>query len=221
MSATTDTYRTLAGPGFGEFRDRGSKFLAYAFPACTEEECQARLEAVRKEHPKARHHCYAYRLGLDGNHFRANDDGEPGGTAGRPILGQIDSFGLANVIIIVVRYFGGTLLGASGLINAYKTSAADALEKAEVIEKVVEDIYRLTFSYALMSRVMNAIKSLGLEMVQQDFGEIGMVDVAIRQSETADKLRRLKAAVAEVYLEEVEGLGEIEGFELDFLGTRL
>lgn len=221
MSATTDTYRTLAGPGLGEFRDRGSKFLAYAFPACTEEECQARLEEVRREHPKARHHCYAYRLGLDGNNFRANDDGEPSGTAGRPILGQIDSFGLANVIIIVVRYFGGTLLGASGLINAYKTSAADALEKAEVIEKVVEDIYRLTFSYALMSRVMNAIKSLGLEMVQQDFGEIGIVDVAIRQSETADKLRRLKAAVAEVYLEEVEGLENIEGFELDFLGTRL
>ncbi len=221
MSATTDTYRTLAGPGLGEFRDRGSKFLAYAFPACTEEECQARLEEVRKEHPKARHHCYAYRLGLDGNNFRANDDGEPGGTAGRPILGQIDSFGLANVIIIVVRYFGGTLLGASGLINAYKTSAADALEKAEVIEKVVEDIYRLTFSYALMSRVMNGIKSLGLEMVQQDFGEIGIVDVAIRQSEAADKLRRLKAAVAEVYLEEVEGLEKIEGFELDFLGARL
>lgn len=218
--STIDIYRTLSGPSFGEFRDRGSKFLAYAFPAYTEEDCHAHLEAVRKEHPKARHHCYAYRLGLDGNNFRANDDGEPSGTAGRPILGQVDSFELANVIIIVVRYFGGTLLGTSGLINAYKQSAADALEKAEIIEKVVEDIYRLTFTYVLMSKVMNAIKNLGLEMVQQDFSELGVIDVAIRQSEVTDKLRRLKATVAEVYLEEVDGLKEIEGLEVVCLGTR-
>ncbi|MCB0570049.1 MAG: YigZ family protein [Phaeodactylibacter sp.] len=220
MSDIVDTYRTLAGPSFGEFRDRGSKFLAYAFPAYTEQECQAHLEAVRKEHPKARHHCYAYRLGLDGNNFRANDDGEPSGTAGRPILGQADSFGLTYTIIIVVRYFGGTLLGTSGLINAYRTSAADALEKAGIIEKTVEDIYRLTFSYALMSRMMNAIKNLNLDMVSQDFGEQGVITLAIRQSETADKLRRLKAAVAEVYLEEVDTLGEIEGLEMEYLGTR-
>ncbi|MCB9303717.1 MAG: YigZ family protein [Lewinellaceae bacterium] len=218
--STKDNYRTLSGPSFGEFRDRGSKFLAYAFPAYTEEDCHTHLDSVRKEHPKARHHCYAYRLGLDGNNFRANDDGEPSGTAGRPILGQIDSFELANVIIIVVRYFGGTLLGTSGLINAYKLSAAEALEKAEIIEKVVEDIYRLTFTYVLMSKVMNAIKSLGLDMVHQDFGELGVVDVAIRQSETDDKLRRLKATVAEVYLEEVDGLNEIDGLEVACLGTR-
>ncbi|MCB0616666.1 MAG: YigZ family protein, partial [Phaeodactylibacter sp.] len=157
MSDIKDSYTTLAGPAYGEFRDRGSKFLAYAFPVYTEEEWQARLDEVRREHPKARHHCYGFRLGLDGNNFRANDDGEPGGTAGRPILGQIDSFGLANVIVIVVRYFGGTLLGTSGLINAYKESTADALNKAELIERTVEDIYRITFDYALMGIVMSSI----------------------------------------------------------------
>ena len=220
MSDVKDSYTTLAGPAHGEFRDRGSKFLAYAFPVYTEEEWQARLEEVRREHPKARHHCYGYRLGLDGNNFRANDDGEPSGTAGRPILGQIDSFGLANVIVIVVRYFGGTLLGTSGLINAYKESTADALNQAELIERTVEDIYRITFDYALMGNVMSSIKNLELEMARQDFGDIGIVEVAIRQSEVEDKLRRLKAAVAGVYLEEVDDLEQIEGFEVEYLYTR-
>ncbi|MCB9349046.1 MAG: YigZ family protein [Lewinellaceae bacterium] len=220
MSDVKDSYTTLAGPAHGEFRDRGSKFLAYAFPVYTEEEWQARLEEVRREHPKARHHCYGYRLGLDGNNFRANDDGEPSGTAGRPILGQIDSFGLANVIVIVVRYFGGTLLGTSGLINAYKESTANALNQAELIERTVEDIYRITFDYALMGNVMSSIKNLELEMARQDFGDIGIVEVAIRQSEVEDKLRRLKAAVAGVYLEEVDDLEQIEGFEVEYLYTR-
>lgn len=220
MTATPDTYLTLSGPSLGEFRDRGSKFLAYAFPAYTEPEWAAHLEEVRKEHPKARHHCYAYRLGLDGNNFRANDDGEPSGTAGRPILGQIDSFGLSNVIVIVVRYFGGTLLGTSGLINAYKLSTAAALSNAEIIEKTVEDIYRLTFDYALMSQAMNAIKTLGLEMVSQEFGERGLVDIAIRKSLAADMLRQLKASIANLYLEEVDGLSAIEGFEVEYRYTR-
>lgn len=220
MSEIKDRYQTIGGPSFGEFRDRGSRFLAYAFPVYTVEEWQARLEEVRKEHPKARHHCYAYRLGLDGNNFRANDDGEPGGTAGRPILGQINSFELTNIIIIVVRYFGGVLLGASGLINAYRESAADALRQAEIIERTVEDIYRITFGYALMGSVMNSIKSLELEIAGQDFGAVGIVDVAIRQSEVKGKLRRLKAAVAGAYLEEVDELGEIEGFEVEYLYTR-
>lgn len=220
MSDIKDQYKTIAGPAYGEFRDRGSKFLAYAFPVFTEEEWQARLEEVRREHPKARHHCYAYRLGLDGNNFRANDDGEPGGTAGRPILGQIDSFELANVIVIVVRYFGGTLLGTSGLINAYRESAAAALGQAGIITKTVEDIYRITFDYALMGNVMSSIKNLELEMVRQDFGHTGAVEVAIRQSEAEDKLRRLKAAVGGVYLEEVDGLEKIEGLEVAYLYTR-
>jgi uncharacterized YigZ family protein len=215
-----DVYKTLSAPSTGEFRDRGSKFFAYAFPVYSEEDWHARLEEVRKEHPKARHHCYAWRLGLDGNQFRANDDGEPSGTAGRPILGRIDSFGLTNVFIVVVRYFGGTLLGASGLINAYKLSAADALEQATIVERTVEDIYRLTFDYALMSQVMNAVKKLELEMVRQDFGAIGVLEIAIRQGAVEETLHQLKALIAEVRLEEMDPEGEVEGLTLDFLFTR-
>ena len=215
-----DTYQTILELSTGEFRDRGSKFLAYAYPVYSEEEWQEKLEEVRKAHPKARHHCYAYRLGLDGNNFRANDDGEPSGTAGRPILGQIDSFGLVNVIVIVVRYFGGTLLGASGLIAAYKSSAADALGKARIVEETVEDIYRIRFDYALMGSVMNAIKKLDLEMVNQDFGDIGAVEVAIRQSETESTLRQLKAGIAGIFLEETDDLEKMEGFEIAFRHVR-
>ena len=220
MKEPKDTYRTLAGESTGEFRDRGSKFLAYAHPVFTEAEWQERLEEVRKLHPKARHHCYAYRLGLDGNYFRANDDGEPSGTAGRPILGQIDSFGLTNVMVIVVRYFGGTLLGTSGLIQAYRESTADALQKARILEKTVEDIYRLHFDYAVMGEVMNAVKSLDLEMVSQDFGNSASIDIAVRQSQVADVLLRIRAKVGNLHLEEAARIDEIEGLQIVFLHTR-
>ena len=215
-----DTFLTINSACTGEFRDRGSKFVAYAYPVETEADWQSSLEEVRKLHSKARHHCYAFRLGLDKNNFRANDDGEPSGTAGRPILGQIDSFGLTNVIVVVVRYFGGTKLGTSGLINAYKTSTAEALAEATIIEKVVADVYQLTFEYALMSDVMNAIKKLDLEIAQQDFGEIGKVQVAIRQSEVEQTMNRLKALIAKVHLEEVETMEDIEGLKIEFAYTR-
>ena len=215
-----DIYQTISQPAEGEFKDKGSKFLTYAFPVFSESEWQSCLEEVKKLHPKARHHCYAYRLGLDKHNFRANDDGEPSGTAGKPILGRIDSFGLTNIIIIVVRYFGGTLLGASGLINAYKSSAAAALENATVIEKMVEDIYQLTFDYALMGEVMNAIKKYDLEMVHQDFGLIGKVQIAIRKSAVSTTLLHLKAAIAKVHLEMVADLEKIEGLDIELLGER-
>jgi len=215
-----DTYQTIAQPSSGEFKDRGSKFLAFAFPAYSNEECQGRIEEVRKAHPKARHHYYAFRLGLDGNSFRANDNGEPSGTAGRPILGQIDRFGLTNIIVVVVRYFGGTLLGTSGLMHAYKTSAADALEKAPIIEKTVQAIYRLTFDYALMSEVMNAVKKLELEMVRQDFGTVGILEVAIRQGSLDEILNRLKALIAKISLEEAAPLEEIKGLTLEYVSTK-
>lgn len=192
--------------------------MAYAFPVNTEEEWQACAEKVKKEHPKARHHCYAYRLGLDGNSFRANDDGEPSGTAGRPILGQIDSFGLTNIIIVVVRYFGGTLLGTSGLINAYKTSSQTALENADIIEKTIEDNIRIKFDYAQMGEVMNAVKKMNLNIVKQHFEETAYIDVSIRKNETENQLLRLKALLAKVSLEEAEGLEELEGVEILVLG---
>ena len=216
-----DTYRTISTRSTGEFKDRGSKFLAYAFPVFSEAECRQHLEALRKLHPKARHYCYAFRLGSNGEHYRTNDDGEPSGTAGRPILGQIDSLGLTNVLVIVVRYFGGTLLGTSGLIQAYKLSASDALAFAEIIERTVENVYRLTLDYTLLGNVMNAIKKLQLEILQQDFGDTAALEIAIRQSEAAATLRQLKALVGDLPLEVVTDSTVIAGLSLVYRGVKI
>jgi len=213
-------YKTISSSSIGEFKDRGSKFFGYAFPAYSEEEWQLQLEEVKKEHFKARHHCFAFRLGLDKNNFRSNDDGEPSGTAGRPILGQIDSLGLTNVFIVVVRYFGGTKLGTSGLINAYRTSAKIALENADIIEKSLDDIFQITFDYALMSDVMNTLKKLAIEMVSQDFGNIGKITIAIPKSDLEEKMILIKAGFAKVRVEEVADLEKIEGVEIEYLFTR-
>ena len=220
MQPVKDTFLTISSPSAGEFRDRGSKFLAYAFPVRSEGDWQARLEEVRKEHPKARHYCYAFRLGLDENNYRANDDGEPSGTAGRPILGQIDSFNLTNVFVVVVRYFGGTLLGTSGLIQAYKNSTMDALQKAEIVEQTVEDVFLLTFDYALMSDVMNAIKKLEINVLSQEFNLDGRLEIAIRQGAREEVLLWLKALIAKVSLEHAESIEKIEGLDVAFLCTR-
>ena len=215
-----DIYNTIARQSIGEFKDRGSKFIAYAYPVYSEKEWQERLTATKKRHIKARHHCYAYRLGLDGNNFRANDDGEPSGTAGRPILGQIDSYNLTNVIVIVVRYFGGTKLGTSGLINAYRNSTKEALELADIVEKKLEDIYRLVFDYSLMSNVMNAVKKNDLEILKQDFGDMGTLEVAIRQSKLEECLADVCARIAGVRVEEKEKWETIEGLKLEYVKTR-
>ncbi|MEM1217069.1 MAG: YigZ family protein [Bacteroidota bacterium] len=210
----SDTFQTLAGPAEGFFKDRGSKFYAYAYSVASTTEVQARQEEVRKLHPKARHHCYAYRLGLDQYNFRANDDGEPSGTAGKPILGQIDSFGLTNTFIVVVRYFGGTLLGASGLINAYRKSAADALQRAVLKTVIVEDHFTLQFDYQHLSKVMNTVSKPPFRIVEQRFELTAELDIAIQRSLVTEALDRLKAAVADVYLEEVKDLERIDGFAI-------
>lgn len=215
-----DHYLTIAEPAVGEFRDRGSKFFAYAYPVYNEKEWQTHLEALRKEHFKARHHCYAFRLGLDKNNFRANDDGEPSGTAGRPILGQIDALGLTYILVVVVRYFGGTLLGTSGLINAYKLAAADALQNAQVIERTVEDVYLLDFDYGLMSQVMNVLKKLELDIVAQVFDEKAKISVAIRQSEVDETILQLKTSVANVSREEAALLKSVAGLSWQLEYTR-
>ncbi|MCB9353463.1 MAG: YigZ family protein [Saprospiraceae bacterium] len=202
----TDAFRTIAAPSTGEFKDRGSKFIAYAWPVREEAEALAHLEALRKEHFKARHHCYAWRLGPDGTRFRANDDGEPGGTAGRPILGQIDAFGLTDVAIVVVRYFGGTLLGTSGLINAYREAAAEALRHAEVEEKIIQDVFAFDFDYALMPDVMNAVKKLGIDLLREVYGDRGLLDIGIRQSEADSTLLKIKALLWKVTPEEAATL---------------
>ena len=164
-----DTYKTIA-TSVEEviFKEKSSKFLGYAFPITSEEEIKVHLEAVKKAHFSARHWCYAYRLGTDGLQFRANDDGEPSGSAGRPILGQIDSFGLTDVLIIVVRYFGGTLLGVPGLIHAYKTAAAEALKTAVVVEKNIEKTVFLRCDYPNLNDAVRIAKQHQAEIIAQD-----------------------------------------------------
>ena len=161
-------YRTIAAPSTGDFRDRGSKFLAYAYPVITTIEIKEKIQALKKEHPKAVHHCYAWRLGTDDNQFRANDDGEPSGSAGKPMLGQIDSMGLTNVLVVVVRYFGGSLLGVPGLIAAYKTATAQALEAAPKAEKWIEDMFYINFDYPAMGEVLYLLKQSEATFYHQD-----------------------------------------------------
>ena len=164
-----DTYLTIAQPCEGIFKDKGSKFLAYAYPVTTESEIKNCLSNLRDQHSGARHHCYAFRLGADKQAYRANDDGDTKYSAGKPILGQIQSKDLTNILIVVVRYFGGTLLGVSGLVNAYKQAAADALEHAAVVEKTVNELYEARFEYLQMNDVMKLLKDENLEQVSQNF----------------------------------------------------
>ncbi len=160
-------YNTIEQPAVAEFKDRGSKFLAYSFPVLSIEACKKHLAKLKKEHPKAVHHCLAYRIGVDGATFRVNDDGEPSGSAGRPILGQIDSKQLTNIMVVVVRYFGGTLLGVPGLINAYKTTTSLVLQLSPIIQKAVEVTYALNFDYQQMNEVMMIVKQYNCSVVEQ------------------------------------------------------
>lgn len=153
-----DFYFTISNEGSAEYKARGSKFLAYIFPIKNKDEFKTHLQALKKEHPKAVHHCFAYRIGYDGNNFRVSDDGEPSGTAGKQILGQIDSKNLSDILVIVVRYFGGTLLGVPGLINAYRTATSLVLQCTQVIKKSIEVNYNLQFNYTEMNEVMRILK---------------------------------------------------------------
>ncbi|PAW94204.1 YigZ family protein [Mucilaginibacter sp. MD40] len=162
-----DTYKTISAPAEAIFRDRGSKFLAFAYPIAGEADIKPILIKLRSEHPKANHHCWAMRLGIDRSVFRINDDGEPSGTAGRPILNTLLSKDITNTLVIVVRYFGGTLLGVPGLINAYKTATEMVLLEATVIEKTINDIYNITFDYPQMNDVMRIIKEEQLQVLDQ------------------------------------------------------
>lgn len=179
-------YYTISSPSTAEFRDRGSRFIAYAYPVESVVEFKEKLAALKKEHPKAVHHCFAYRIGMDGNLFRVSDDGEPSGTAGRPILGQIDSLGLSNVLVVVVRYFGGTLLGVPGLINAYKISTQEALILAGKIEKPVLHFYRLQFDYTILNEVMRVVKQYDCVVKKQEMQLFCLIEIGIPQSVLQD-----------------------------------
>ena len=184
MGMFDDTYRTIEAPAEGLYKEKGSKFLAFAYPVRTAEEVKAHLEALRKEYFDARHHCFAYILGPNKDAWRANDDGEPSGTGGRPIYGQLLSADLTDTLIVVVRYFGGILLGASGLANAYKTAARDAIEHARIVERTIDVRYRLHFEYALMNDVMRVVKEFGLTPLNQDFNLDCRMEVEVRQSQS-------------------------------------
>lgn len=162
-----DTYLTISSPSEAVYKDKGSKFLAFAYPVSSVDEIKNILAEKRREFYDARHVCYAYMLGYERNTFRANDDGEPSGTAGRPILGQINSAGLTDILIVVVRYFGGTLLGTSGLIQAYKTAAADAIANASIEERIVEKQFVANCGYDMLNSVMRIIKSFNLRVISQ------------------------------------------------------
>ncbi|MGF7081622.1 IMPACT family protein [Mucilaginibacter sp. UYCu711] len=194
-----DTYRTIEHPSEGIFRDRGSKFLAYAYPITSEAEIKGIVASLKSEHPKANHHCWAMRLTADRAIFKLNDDGEPSGTAGRPILNILLSKDLTNILVVVVRYFGGTLLGVPGLINAYKMATEEALTHAVIIEKTVNDVYTIGFDYLQMNDVMRLIKDADLTVLNQQFDNDCSIQVSIRKMQVNMVLDKLhKVAVVKV-----------------------
>lgn len=188
-------YNTVEQTGTAEYKDRGSRFIGYVYPVKYVADFKERLAEIKKEHPKATHHCFAYRLGLDDFNFRVSDDGEPSGSAGRPILGQIDSRKLTNVLVVVVRYFGGTLLGVPGLISAYKAAAALALQVTPVVLKPVLINYRLQFDYTQMNEVMRVVKQFECIVYKQDLQLFCSMEIGIpktRLTEAANLLSHLQ-----------------------------
>lgn len=184
-------YKTLKKKSTGAFKDRGSKFFAYAFQVNNVTSVKEKLRFVKEGHPKAVHHCYAYRIGNDGTQYRANDNGEPAGSAGRPILGQIDSLGLTNVLVVVARYFGGTLLGVPGLIHAYKTATSEALKDEIIVEKWIEDVVTISFDYPVMGEVMYLLRQSEATIYEQELQLFCNVKAGIPHKHAANYLQRL------------------------------
>ena len=185
-------YKTIGQPAVAEFKDRGSKFIAFAYPIETADDFKKHLQRLKKEHSKAVHHCFAYRIGTDGNTFRVSDDGEPSGSAGKPILGQIDSKEVTNISVIVVRYFGGTLLGVPGLINAYKTVTSLVLQVTPVIQKQIEVKYVVHFDYTQMNEVMMVMKQCNCTIIAQEMQLFCNITAGIPKSRLTEVLYRLK-----------------------------
>jgi uncharacterized YigZ family protein len=179
-----DTFKTIRTPAEGIFKDRGSKFLAYAYPIKQENEVKPLVENLKKEHFKAVHHCFAYRLGIDRSNFRVNDDGEPSGTAGKPIFNTLLSQEITNILVVVVRYFGGTLLGVPGLINAYKCATIEALAMADIIEKTVNDVYIVSFEFVQMNDIMKVVKEFSLKIRNQTYDNQCTMELEFRKTLT-------------------------------------
>jgi uncharacterized YigZ family protein len=181
-----DTYKTIADPSEPILlKEKNSKFFGYAFPVDSEEQIKLHLDALRKTHPQAGHYCYAYQIGIDKVKYRANDDGEPANTAGPPIYGQIQSNVLTNILIVVVRIFGGTKLGVGGLIAAYRESARRSIEAAHIVERTIDVKFQIQFDYKNMNKVMRIIKEKNLQIIAQDFTENCRIEVAVRKKDEA------------------------------------
>ncbi|WP_296383742.1 YigZ family protein [Winogradskyella sp.] len=181
-----DTYKTISKPAEGElFKDKNSKFYGYVFPITNEEQVKTHLEALKKEHYSARHLCYAYQIGTETIKYRANDDGEPNNSAGMPIYGQIQSYDVTNILIVVIRYYGGVKLGVGGLINAYRTGAQLALESAEIVEKTINRIFQLKFEYKNMSKVMRILKENQIEITNQTLELNCFLEISVRKSNSS------------------------------------
>ena len=187
----SDTYKTIISPAEGLYKEKGSRFVAIAIPVSDQEAIKPIIDKIRKEHHEARHHCYAYMIGHERTIWRVNDDGEPSGTGGRPILGQINSLGLTNLIIVVSRYFGGTLLGVSGLINAYRSAAASALLNADQVERTLQEYYEITYPYISMNDVMRLLKEESIDQSQQSFALECRIIINFRVSAKEKILHRL------------------------------
>jgi uncharacterized YigZ family protein len=187
----SDTYKTIKSASQGIYKEKGSRFFSFAVPVADQEEIKPLLDKIKKEHHEARHHCFAYMIGHERNIWRVNDDGEPSGTAGRPILGQINSFDLTNIILVVSRYFGGTLLGVSGLINAYRSAATSALLNAEITERTLQEYYEITYPYVSMNDVMRILKELNLGQSEQSFDLECRILLNFRVSVKENVLNRL------------------------------
>jgi uncharacterized YigZ family protein len=191
MSKETDFFYTIQQTAQAEFKDRGSRFIAYAIPIKNVQEFKEQLAYLKKEHSKAAHHCFAYRIGTNTTLFRANDDGEPSGSAGRPILGQIDSKQLTNILVVVVRYFGGSLLGVPGLINAYKMATTLALQTVPVIQQPIENFFEIQYDYTRMNEVMMVVKQFSCSIIKQESNLFCLITIGIAKAKQEDVLYKL------------------------------
>ena len=189
---TTDQYKTIQTASHGEYKEKGSKFISIAFPVRTEDEVKNRLTDLKKEFHDARHYCYAYIIGVDKSTIRSSDDGEPSNSAGKPILTQIEIRDLTNLLVVVVRYFGGTKLGVGGLINAYKTASSSALDKAKIITQVPKERYILTFDYPQMNNVMSLVKESGFDIISKNFDARCILTIDIPSPQAGEFLTRCK-----------------------------
>jgi len=204
-----DSYLSVESASCGEYKEKGSKFIAIAVPFDDESKLDEILSEIKNDHPKARHYCYAWQIGINRDKFRMNDDGEPSGTAGKPIFGQIQSFNLSNVAIVVVRYFGGTKLGVSGLTNAYKMASRAAIENAIIIEKFLFADYNLIFDYSNMGHILSVLKEKEIQIIQKSFENSCLVHIRLRISEETNKLKDIKSGILNISREEISDNTEI------------